>query len=262
MQNAMSGYCLNRGCVKKLWRLLCSTLCGLFLLHSPAFAQQAVPGGIAERAAPCIACHGKEGRATSDGSFPRIAGKPSGYLYNQLVNFRDGRRKNAQMNTMIAYMSDQNLKEFADYFASLQPPYPPPQAPTVSPSELERAHMLATQGDPARNIPACTACHGEKLTGTQPSIPGLVGLSRSYLAWQFGSWKDGTRKAAAPDCMAQITEHLTPQDIAALTSWIALQQVPVDMRADKSIASAGAIKLPIACGSYIEQQREQQREKQ
>ena len=240
----MSGYCSGYAGLKELCLLL-----GLaFLLHSPAHAQQAAPRSIAERAAPCLACHGKEGRATSDGSFPRIAGKPSGYLYNQLVNFRDGRRKNAQMTYMIGYLSDQNLHEFADYFAGLHPPYPAPQAPGVSPSELERARLLITQGDPARHIPACAACHGERLTGAQPSIPGLAGLSRSYLAWQFGSWKDGTRKAAAPDCMAQITERLTPQDVAALTSWIALQQVPSDM----SPAPAGTVKLPIACGSYPE----------
>lgn len=236
MPNAMHGPYLRTS----LFWLLC-----LFLLPSVAEAQQA--GNIAERAAPCMACHGKEGRATNDGSFPRIGGKPAGYLYNQLVNFREGRRKNAQMRYMVAYMSDQNLKEFADYFAGLHPPYPSAQAPNVSPSELERARVLVTQGDPARHIPACTACHGDRLTGTQPSIPGLAGLSRGYLAWQFGSWKDGTRKAAAPDCMAQITAQLTPQDVAALTSWIALQQVPTDMS-----AGTGAINVPIACGSYAE----------
>lgn len=236
-----------RRCVNKLRWLMC----GLVLLCGQANAQQAAPGDIAGRAAPCMACHGKEGGATGDGSFPRIAGKPAGYLYNQLVNFREGRRKNAQMRFMIAYMSDQNLKEFADYFAGLHPPYPAPQAPGVPLPELERARALVTHGDPARNIPACSACHGEKLTGTQPSIPGLVGLSRGYLVWQFGSWKSGARKAAAPDCMAQITQQLTPQDIAALTSWIASQEPPADMGGN--MASAGAIKLPIACGSYSEQ---------
>jgi len=240
----MRGNCLIRVPKTLLWILCC-----LFLSLGQACARQADANSIAERAAPCIACHGKEGRATGGGSLPRIAGKPAGYLYNQLVNFRDGRRKNPQMTYMIAFMSDQNLQEFADYFANLHPPYPPPQATTLSQSELERGHMLIMQGDKARNIPACSACHGERLTGTQPSIPGLVGLSPGYLAWQFGSWKDGTRKAAAPDCMAQIAERLTAQDIAAMTSWIASQQVPADM----SDAPAGTIKLPIACGTYPEQ---------
>ena len=52
----------------------------------------AIPDTLAQRMQPCGACHGKEGRATQDGFFPRIAGKPAGYLYNQLDNFRSGRR--------------------------------------------------------------------------------------------------------------------------------------------------------------------------
>ena len=44
------------------------------------------------RMRPCEACHGKEGRPAADGYYPRIAGKPAGYLYEQLLNFRDGRR--------------------------------------------------------------------------------------------------------------------------------------------------------------------------
>jgi cytochrome c553 len=43
---------------------------------------------MADRMAACTACHGKEGRATADGYYPRIAGKPEGYLLNQLQSFR------------------------------------------------------------------------------------------------------------------------------------------------------------------------------
>ena len=40
----------------------------------------------------CVTCHGQSGQGTNNGYFPRIAGKPAGYLYNQLVAFRDGTR--------------------------------------------------------------------------------------------------------------------------------------------------------------------------
>ena len=56
-----------------------------------------VPDTMAQRMQACTVCHGKEGRATNAGYFPRIAGKPAGYLYNQLLNFREGRRHNATM---------------------------------------------------------------------------------------------------------------------------------------------------------------------
>ena len=57
----------------------------------PLAAQPApVENTMAQRMQACSVCHGKEGRATNAGYFPRIAGKPAGYLYNQLLNFRTG----------------------------------------------------------------------------------------------------------------------------------------------------------------------------
>ena len=48
---------------------------------------------MAARVLACASCHGDKGQGTNDDYFPRLAGKPAGYLYNQLVAFRDGRRK-------------------------------------------------------------------------------------------------------------------------------------------------------------------------
>ncbi len=198
-----------------------------------------------QRVAACVACHGKEGRATSEGFFPRIAGKPAGYLYNQLINFREGRRQYPAMTYLVAHLSDDYLREMAEHFSNLHPPYPPPQAPNVSPATLERGRTLVVSGDAARGIPACIACHGRQLTGVSPAIPGLIGLPRDYLNAQFGAWKTGSRKAAAPDCMAQISRQLNPEDVAAISAWLASRPLPADM----SPASSLPGRPPIACGS-------------
>ena len=100
--------------------------CAIAFSGISAIAQQTIPDTIARRVAACTACHGKEGRATSEGFFPRIAGKPAGYLYSQLVNFRDGRRQYPQMTYMVNHLSDAYLLEIANYFASQHPPYSPP----------------------------------------------------------------------------------------------------------------------------------------
>ena len=207
--------------------------------------QAGVPDTIAERTLACAARHGKGGRATRDGYFPRIAGKPAGYLYNQLVNFREGRRQYPMMTYMMAHLSDDYLREISEHFSSLHPPYPPPQASDAGPAVLERGRTLVLSGDAGRDIPACIACHGEKLTGVLPAIPSLVGLPRDYLNSQFGAWKNGTRKAAAPDCMAQISHRLSPGDIGAVSAWLAAQPVPADM----SPAPSSSVELPISCGS-------------
>ncbi|MGB6054676.1 MAG: cytochrome c4, partial [Burkholderiaceae bacterium] len=189
--------------------LLLAALC--WLVAASAAAQK-LPDTIGQRAAACTACHGHEGRAASDGFYPRIAGKPAGYLYNQLVNFREGRRRYPLMIYMVDHLSDDYLHEIADYFANLHPPYPPPQPATAAPAVLERGWQLVFSGDTAKQVPACIACHGQGLTGALPSIPGLLGLPRDYLNAQFGAWKNGTRHAAAPDCMAQIAARLSDQD--------------------------------------------------
>jgi cytochrome c553 len=204
------------------------------------------PDTIAARAAPCMTCHGKEGRATSDGYYPRIAGKPAGYLYNQLINFRDGRRHQYPLMTyMVSQLSDAYLQEIANYFSEQHLPYPPPQRVDVPPPVLERGRALVHEGDASRKIPACVACHGNSLTGVAPSIPGLLGLPRDYLNAQFGAWRDGVRHAAAPDCMVQVAQRLSVDDISAVSAWLATQAVP----ADALPAPSANGKLPLACGS-------------
>jgi cytochrome c553 len=213
-------------------------------------AAENVPDTIAQRAVACTACHGKEGRATNQGFFPRIAGKPAQYLYNQLVNFREGRRQYPLMTYMVDHLSDTYLQELADYFSNQHPPYPPPQITNASPATLERGRALVMSGDSAKKIPACIACHGQKLTGALPAIPSLVGLPRDYLNAQFGSWKNQSRKAAAPDCMAQVSKQLSPEDIEAVSTWLASQPIPNDM----SPGAAASVTLPFPCGSAPQSQ--------
>ncbi len=222
------------------------------LLHAAApRAAEAVAAheidSIEQRVLPCMACHGQEGRATSDGYYPRIAGKPAGYLYNQLLNFREGRRNYAMMTYVVERQSDAYLFEIAGFFAAQQLPYPPPQAPDVAAAVLERGRQLVTQGDAAKQIPACQACHGARLTGALPATPGLLGLSHDYLMAQLGAWREGNRHAHAPDCMHDVAQRLSAADLYAAAAWLATQPVPADAAPAAAIA-----RLPLACGSAPE----------
>lgn len=203
------------------------------------------PDTMAERVRGCTACHGVHGQGTANDYFPRLAGKPAEYLYNQLMNFRDGRRKYPPMNYLLTYLGDDYLHEIAVHFSNEHPPYPPPTPPNVSADVVARGQALATRGDPARKIPACIACHGAQLTGMQPAIPGLVGLHSDYLSAQIGAWRSGNRRAKAPDCMHEIAARLTDEDVTAVTAWLAAQPAP----ANPVPAPAGSSKLPLACGS-------------
>ncbi len=208
----------------------------------------AVPDTLEQRLKPCTSCHGKNGRAASDGYYPRIAGKPEGYLFNQLKNFRDGQRAYPLMTYMVGNMPDTYLKEIAEYFSTQHPPYAAAQNVETSAETLERGKQLVQHGDPARKLPACVACHGEKMTGIAPFVPGLLGLPRDYIVGQLGGWQTGSRHAHAPDCMEKIAKILQPQDIAAVSAWLAAQNLPPDPLAIHSKDVPG-FKLPIACGS-------------
>jgi cytochrome c553 len=217
--------------------VLLASLCGA----EPASAFE---DSMAQRVLACTGCHGKEGRAASDGYYPRIAGKPAGYLYNQLLNFRDGRRHYPLMTQLIDPLSNAYLQEIAGYFADLDLPYPAPQPATVTPAVLARGEALALRGDSARGIPACAQCHGPALTGVAPAIPGLLGLPRDYLVAQLGAWKTGSRRAAGPDCMADIARALLPDDVSAVSQWLGAQAIPAQAKAVAQLPAA----LPRPCG--------------
>ena len=203
---------------------------------------------IAQRVQACTGCHGKEGRAAPDGYYPRIAGKPAGYLYNQLVNFREGRRHYAPMTAMVDPLSDAYLREIAGYFAELELPYPAQAAQTLPPPIAQRGRQLAVEGDAARDLPACVQCHGTALTGVAPAIPGLLGLPRDYVNAQLGAWRNGNRQAQPPDCMAQIARRLSPEDIGALAQWLAAQPVPGSGKPAAQLPG----RLPTPCGGVPE----------
>ncbi|MDO8439220.1 MAG: cytochrome c4 [Telluria sp.] len=229
--------------MNKLSIALClAALLGALPLHA-AERPAVLPDTMAQRLVACTSCHAK--KDVNDQFFPRISGKPAGYLYKQMVNFRDGRRQYPLMTYMVEHLPDAYLREIADHFAAGHLPSPPAQKTDAAPAILERGRVLAMQGDAALKVPACIACHGDKLTGVAPFIPGLAGLPRDYVNAQFGAWRNKVRRADAPDCMADIANRLSLSDVSAISAWLGLQPVPPDARP----ASAIARPLPMKCGS-------------
>jgi cytochrome c553 len=203
------------------------------------------PDTMAARVEACTPCHGNKGEGTNDVYFPRLAGKPAGYLYNQLLAFRSGRRKYPPMNYLLEFLTDPYLQDMADYFASQHPPLPPIAPSDVSQDVLKQGEALVTHGDAARQIPACASCHGPALTGMEPAIPGLLGLRANYVSAQLGAWRYGTRTAKAPDCMQIVAGHLTEADVTAVAAYLATRPAPENAVP----VPKGSYILPFECGS-------------
>ena len=232
-------------------RCLAAGLLAALALPTWAQSPRKIEDNMAERTRACTACHGDQGRAGPDGYYPRLAGKPAGYLHHQLRNFAEGRRHYGLMTRLVDPLSDTYMAEIAAYFASLHLPYPAPTPSRLPTERLARGQQIVQQGDAARGLPACAQCHGERLTGVQPNVPGLLGLPLDYLNAQLGAWQTGQRKAHAPDCMAEVVKRIPNEDIIAVSNWLASQPLPPDTRP----ASAPARTLTDAawhCGSAPE----------
>ena len=211
-------------------RRLFTGLLTCLALTAGAQSPRKIEDNMAERTRACTVCHGDQGRAGPDGYYPRLAGKPAGYLHHQLRNFAEGRRHYGLMTRLVDPLSDAYLAEIAAHFASLQLPYPPPSPSRLPAERLARGRQIVLQGDAARGLPACVQCHGERLTGVQPNVPGLLGLPLDYLNAQLGAWQTGQRKAHAPDCMAEVVKRIPNEDIVAASNWLASQPLPEDTR--------------------------------
>lgn len=218
--------------------------------QSVAASPSTVPDTLEQRLLACASCHARvdtRGKPVSDSFFPRIGGKPATYLYHQLTNFRDGRRHYPLMNYLVAHLSDDYLREIAEHFASQPPTHLPATLGRADAKVLERGRTLVLQGDPGRKLPACVACHGQRLTGIAPAIPGLLGLPPDYINAQFGAWRNKVRRAHAPDCMASVSNQLQTDEIGAISAWLATQPMPADAR--PAPATDLPRPLPMACGS-------------
>ena len=230
---------MNRERMKRLALPLTS----LVLLLSSA-ATMANPDNMQERLRACTSCHEQSGSAQAEQVYaPAINGKPAEYLYQQLLNFREGRRLNTIMSPMLAYLSPEYLREIATYFSQQAITHRPKANSSHAPdSQLtQRGQELVHESTAER--PACVACHGSDLHGDGVAIPGLRELSPAYITAQLGAWQANTRHAREPDCMSDVAKALSGPDIDAVAHWIA--NAPVDM----PTPTAPIDELPAPCGA-------------
>lgn len=67
----------------------------------------------------CIACHGKDGAGKAAQKAPQIGGQYDWYIEKQLVDMKNGARINEAMNPTLKGLSDQDIKDVAQYISKL-----------------------------------------------------------------------------------------------------------------------------------------------
>ena len=66
----------------------------------------------------CIDCHGADGNAPIDPTYPKLGGQYADYLAHALEAYRSGDRQNALMTNQATQLSDQDIADLAAYFGS------------------------------------------------------------------------------------------------------------------------------------------------
>lgn len=227
--------------------LLALGSCSLVSAGTPQTgAAPAVPNTIAQRVVACTGCHGVHGEGSqNDGMIPRLAGNPAGYLLQQLKYFQGGQRHFATMEYVVRQLSPAYLWQIAGYWSRQDAAYRRFPVPAVSAQTMQRGEQLVLHGDPADAVPACNSCHGSKLAGVEPMVPGLLGLSYGYINSQLVAWRNHTRAAEGPYCMGVVANRMRDADIAAVSAWLASHQPPPGVRLEP--ASAQTTPLPGWC---------------
>ena len=66
----------------------------------------------------CIDCHGADGNAPIDASYPKLGGQYASYLAHALQMYRNGTREHALMSSQARGLTDQQVADLSVYFGT------------------------------------------------------------------------------------------------------------------------------------------------
>jgi cytochrome c553 len=220
--------------------ILTSTLAlALSAATSALHAEESVASGNSsagkEKAASCAGCHG-DGGNSAVGNFPKLAQQHSAYLVKQLQEFKEGVRKNAVMAPMAMALSEADMQDIAAYYseqhisANAEPTLPPQDDDAAVDEKKAKEEMnellakgsnLYRNGDLAREVSACIACHGPNGEGNKPAVfPALRSQHADYLIQALTDFKSGVRSNNPDNMMHMIARKMTDEEIKAVGYYI------------------------------------------
>ena len=173
--------------------------------------EQASIGRGATLALNCTMCHGAQGASISNA--PNLAGQYPEVVIKQLLDYKDGKRLNAVMQSLSRALSAQDVRDIAAYYATL------PKARTAPTTYSERLPALVRVGDPMRNIAPCISCHGgvdQKL-----GAPWIEGMPKAYLVAQLEAFRAGSRANDAHGQMRNMARPMTDEEVALVADFYA-----------------------------------------
>ena len=159
------------------------------------------------KAEACIACHGPNGNSAVP-QFPILAGQTARYVYLQLKDFKEGRRKEPAMEPIVKDLTREDMFDLAAFFA----------AQRQRPPEFKVDEARAARGKAKADEVLCTMCHLGGFRG-QNEIPRVAGQHFEYIVKQLRDFKTYRRTNDAGN-MASVSKTLSDEDIIDLAHYL------------------------------------------
>lgn len=168
----------------------------------------------------CAACHAADGNSTQAAN-PVLAGQHAEYTLKQLQNFKPqggkpAERPNPVMAGMVASLSADDMRSLAAFFETQKPK---PRA-ARDPALVKLGQAIYRGGVLAKNVAACTACHGPNGAGVPAQFPRLAGQFPDYIASQLRTFRSGERANDPNRTMRAVAEKLSDKEIAAVAEYV------------------------------------------
>jgi len=171
----------------------------------------------------CAECHMPEGWGLSSGLVPQIAGQHRKVVIKQLADIRAGNRDNVLMapySSVESIGGAQAVADVAGYVDTLEMSGDTGKGPG---EELELGAQIYKD--------KCARCHGQTGEGDGDAfVPRIQAQHYGYLVRQFESIREGKRRNANPEMVAQIRAFDARQTQVVL-DYVSRLQPPEDLRA-------------------------------
>lgn len=178
----------------------------------------------------CSACHLPEGWGTPDGTFPQLAGQHASVLIKQLADIRAGNRDNPTMYPFALPRSIGDAQALADVVAYIEKL---PMNPANGQGDWAEGTPEFAKGKALYDV-NCVRCHGARGEGDpEQFFPLIQGQHYLYMLRQFEWIRDGKRRNANPDMVAQI-KNFTDDDMRAVINYVSRIPVPKEKLAESA----------------------------
>lgn len=170
----------------------------------------------------CSGCHLPEGWGLKDGTFPQLAGQHPTVLVKQLSDIRAKNRDNPTMYPFALPESIGGPQALADVVAYIEKL---PMNPDNGKGPWEAGTPEYAAGEKLYND-NCVRCHGADGYGNSKEyFPRIQGQHYAYMLRQFEWVRDGKRRNANPDMVAQI-KNFTQRDMELVVNYASRIPVP------------------------------------